>query len=63
VSVLEVRENGAVTYDGIVVGTVSTWDGGARLTLDLGWAKAAGLHVTVLGDRAVDKARKALVDR
>lgn len=60
---LAVLENGSVTCGGVVVGSLSNDEDGPTLMLDLGWCKAAGLGVVVLGDRAVDKGRKPLVDR
>lgn len=59
----EVRENGALCFDGMVVGRVTEKDAGGapRLTLNLGWAKAAGLGVTVQGDPEVDRRRGGVV--
>lgn len=64
----ELRDNGSLVFDGIVVGTTSDAehepdeDGPveverATITIDLGWAKAAGVRVRVLDDPAVDRHR------
>lgn len=65
---IEIRPNGTVIYDGIAIGGLDLTDtdvGGKgcdecefpRLTLDLGWCKAAGLRVLIKADPAVDRKR------
>lgn len=61
-----VRENGTIVYNEMAVGRVDTaaaLDDGtnARLVLNLGWMKAAGLRVTVQGDPEVDRKRGGIV--
>ena len=55
---IEVRENGTLVYDGIAVGRLDQDD--ARLVLNLGWMKAAGLKITVEGDPSLDRRRVVL---
>jgi hypothetical protein len=60
------RPNGTLVYNGMAVGRVDTetmLDDGtnARLVLNLGWMKAAGLRVTVQGDPEVDHRRNGIV--
>lgn len=57
VSLWEVRETGALCFDGMVVGRL----GAEHVTLNLGWCKAAGLGVTVQGDPEVDRKRGGIV--
>ena len=54
---LILREDGRLVYDGIAVGTFA--DG--RITVNLGWAKAAGLRVKLLADPEVDTRRGGVV--
>lgn len=66
---LDIRPNGTVTYDGIAIGGLMfVVDAGEepnisypRLTLNLGWMRAAGLHVTIEGDPRVDRQRGGTV--
>lgn len=74
---LAVRPNGTLTFDGIAIGALEFVGGaplpppvgekaGAeraepRLTLNLGWLRAAGLHVRIEGDPQVDRKRGGLV--
>lgn len=44
-------------FDGIVVGTLEP----DRVLINLGWAKAAGLHVRIEADPAVDHKRGGIV--
>lgn len=52
-----IKDNGALCFDGMVVGKLEA----ERLTVNLGWAKAAGLAVTVQDDPAVDHHRGGIV--
>jgi hypothetical protein len=54
----ELRENGSLCFDGMVVGKVTDEP---RIVLNLGWAKAAGVGVTVQGDPEVDKKRGGII--
>lgn len=61
-----IRPNGKVVYDDMIVGWIDTGamldDGtNARLVLNLGWMKAAGLRITVQGDPDIDRKRGGLV--
>lgn len=60
---LAIRPNGTVTYDGIAIGglALDLEAEGDRLTLNLGWMRAAGLHVTIEGDPRVDRQRGGTV--
>lgn len=73
---LDIRPNGTVTYDGIAIGALDFTDEEVpagtpitapptvavpRLTLNLGWMRAAGLHVTIEGDPRVDRQRGGTV--
>lgn len=62
---LRFRENGAlVAAGGIVVGRVALPLGiGTQptLVLDLGWMRAAGVRLQVIGDREVDRQRSGIV--
>lgn len=63
---MELRENGSITHAGIAVGGIAIAPEGERdtLTIDLGWAKAAGLRVVVRDDPAQDRHRRGiLLDR
>jgi hypothetical protein len=65
-SELTTRPNGTLVYNGLAVGRVDTeakLDDGtnARLILNLGWMKAAGLRITVQADPDVDHKRGGVV--
>lgn len=54
---LAIHPSGSLVYEGIVVGK----NDGDQLTINLGWAKAAGLKVKVLADPEVDRNRGGVV--
>lgn len=69
---IEVRPNGTVIFDGIAIGgldfTNEDADGKGcegleipRLTLNLGWMRAAGMRITIEGDPRVDRNRTGIV--
>lgn len=57
--VLVLRADGKIVYDDVLVGRFDRAD--ALLTVDLGWCKAAGVHVTIKADPEVDRARSGIV--
>jgi len=66
---IEVRPNGTVMYDGIAIGGLDydvadtesiVATGKPRLTLNLGWIRAAGLRIKVLDDPAVERHRDGI---
>lgn len=59
---MEIRENGSIVHDGVAVGQITDAPEGERdtLTIDLGWANAAGLHVVVRDDPARDHHRRGI---
>lgn len=66
---IEVRPNGTIVFDGIAIGGLDlvVEDDGVpdkqhpRVTLNLGWCRAAGVRVRVEGDPRVDHQRNGLV--
>lgn len=63
---LRLRLNGKLVYDDMIVGWLDTsamLDDGtnARLVLNLGWMKAAGLRIGVQGDPDVERPRSGYV--
>lgn len=67
---IEIRDDGRIVCDGMVVGKVSEEEWPAKgggftmaptISLQLGWCKEAGVHVRVLGDPAVDRQRDGKV--
>jgi hypothetical protein len=66
---LTIRNDGAVIADGMAIGRFTPYEFGpqetgdekGRLTINLGWAKLAGLGITIQGDPEVDKKRGGVV--
>lgn len=63
---ITIRPNGTLLFDGIAIGGLDAGamldDGtNARLTLNLGWMRLAGLHITVQADPDVDRKRDGIV--
>lgn len=52
-----VRDEGAILFDGMAVGRYH--DG--KLTVNLGWARLAGLGIVVQADPDVDRKRDGIV--
>lgn len=60
---IEIRPNGTVIYDGVAIGGLSldTDTPRPRLTLNLGWMRAADVGITIEGDPQVDRKRGGVV--
>lgn len=69
VEAFELRPNGVLLFDNIVIGGMAVKGDSENLDapgrpvvwLNLGWLKAAGLGVQVMGDPDVDRTRSGLV--
>lgn len=57
---MELRTDGNLIHDGIVIGGISQFGEEPLITLNLGWMKAAGVHVKVLGDPDQERRRVVL---
>lgn len=63
---IAIAENGNIVYAGLVIGgldfvQVDHDADGPRVTLDLGWCRAAGVRVRVLPDYSVERPRSGVV--
>lgn len=60
---IEIKDNGTITYDSMVIGKIvdGKTNGSDCLIFDLGWMKAAGLGLVLRGDPEVDHKRGGIV--